>query len=683
MANKDLTIRIKVQDGQAKVQIEQIGKGFMNAKNAADLFRQAIKDQNSILKGSVADYQRQIANLKLIRNNSAKTAEEFKRQTKAINQLQIKMRALTVDTGDLNKVNQDQISNAGLAGATLTELGRTVSDLPYGIRGVANNLSQLSTLFITLVSKTDGVTNSFKLLRTQLAGPLGLILAFQGVIAALDFFSQKSDEAKDKTDDLTDSIESEIQKVKVLTGELGLLETQLIKTLGFRPAGGIEETFIAKLTGDDLTKAVKRLRNEFNEFDKMFETLDDFSEKTVNALINDFVSLLEVRKEQQQIEEQLEELRKQEVRDYIAEQFLSGQLILLREKEFDLTEKYIDQTIERNRVGEAYFKAENKRIEDLDRAILDSMLFQDPDDPNVPFYGDADMLDMAFMGFDQFMSKYISKTEEGIDAREKAALDEFEIQAKELEGLIDYEKEKQKILDYYDALRQKSRNDEAKRMNETIKQLTAIYESFKQASDALFDAEISREERRTALRNNELKKQLKNEQLTAQQREAINNQIATNEENLDRKRDKIAERQFKIQKALMIGEALVTTYKMANSAYEAVLASPLKFLGLGALVQAKIAAGIATAFGLANVAAISRQQFVPSAIGGAGGGGAGGAGGGMQAPDFNIVGASAQSQLAETVATAESQPVRAYVVGKDVSTQQELDRNITNTASFG
>ncbi len=120
-----------------------------------------------------------------------------------------------------------------------------------------------------------------------------------------------------------------------------------------------------------------------------------------------------------------------------------------------------------------------------------------------------------------------------------------------------------------------------------------------------------------------------------------------------------------------------------NNAYEAVLVSPVKFLGIGAWVQAKIAAGIATAFGLANVAAIARQQFVPSAIGGAGGGGAGGAGGGVQAPDFNIVGASAQSQLAETVAAAESQPVRAFVVGKDVSTQQELDRNITNTASFG
>jgi hypothetical protein len=39
--------------------------------------------------------------------------------------------------------------------------------------------------------------------------------------------------------------------------------------------------------------------------------------------------------------------------------------------------------------------------------------------------------------------------------------------------------------------------------------------------------------------------------------------------------------------------------------------------------------------------------------------------------------------LAQTIAGAEAQPVRAFVVGKDVSTQQELDRNITNTASFG
>ena len=85
--------------------------------------------------------------------------------------------------------------------------------------------------------------------------------------------------------------------------------------------------------------------------------------------------------------------------------------------------------------------------------------------------------------------------------------------------------------------------------------------------------------------------------------------------------------------------------------------------------------------GLLQVAAIARQQFVPSAIGAGGGGGAGASS--VQAPDFNVVGASAQSQLAETIAGAEAKPTRAYVVGKDITTQQELDRNITKTASFG
>jgi hypothetical protein len=61
------------------------------------------------------------------------------------------------------------------------------------------------------------------------------------------------------------------------------------------------------------------------------------------------------------------------------------------------------------------------------------------------------------------------------------------------------------------------------------------------------------------------------------------------------------------------------------------------------------------------------------------------AGGGMtiEAPDFNVVGASQTSQLAEAVSTQQAAPVKAFVVGKDISTQQELDRNITNTASFG
>ena len=79
------------------------------------------------------------------------------------------------------KANQDLISSSGLAGATLVETGRFISDLPFGITAVTNNLSQLSTLFITLASKTEESGGAFKALGKQLKGPLGFILIFQVV----------------------------------------------------------------------------------------------------------------------------------------------------------------------------------------------------------------------------------------------------------------------------------------------------------------------------------------------------------------------------------------------------------------------------------------------------------------------------------------------------------------------
>ena len=89
--------------------------------------------------------------------------------------------------------------------------------------------------------------------------------------------------------------------------------------------------------------------------------------------------------------------------------------------------------------------------------------------------------------------------------------------------------------------------------------------------------------------------------------------------------------------------------------------------------------------GLAQVAVIAKQKFVSSQSGlsGTGAGGSGAGGGGVQAPDFNIVGASPSNQLAAAVRGQFQQPVKAYVVSKDVSTAQEMDRNIIGSASLG
>ena len=127
-------------------------------------------------------------------------------------------------------------------------------------------------------------------------------------------------------------------------------------------------------------------------------------------------------------------------------------------------------------------------------------------------------------------------------------------------------------------------------------------------------------------------------------------------------------------KALAIASTLISTYQTAQSAFE----SQFKPIALpDSPVRGAIAAAAAIARGLAQVKQI-RSVKVPKEKGGGGQGATS-----LQAPDFNVVGASQTSQLAQAVTTQQEKPVKAFVVGKDISTQQELDRNITNTASFG
>jgi hypothetical protein len=85
---------------------------------------------------------------------------------------------------------------------------------------------------------------------------------------------------------------------------------------------------------------------------------------------------------------------------------------------------------------------------------------------------------------------------------------------------------------------------------------------------------------------------------------------------------------------------------------------------------------------LANLA---RAKALLSGGGGGGGGAAVGGGGAVPAaaPTFNVVGPSGANQIAESMGARESQPMRAFVVGGDVTTQQGLNRGIVQNATLG
>ena len=133
-------------------------------------------------------------------------------------------------------------------------------------------------------------------------------------------------------------------------------------------------------------------------------------------------------------------------------------------------------------------------------------------------------------------------------------------------------------------------------------------------------------------------------------------------------------------KVAAVAATTINTYAAAQAAFLNAQKNPISILGPA---YPYISAGLAIAGGLKNVQAI---LSVPTPSGGGGGGSAPssstGMGSGPSAPQFNVVGASSTSQLAQSISTQTGTPVQAYVVANDVTTAQALNRNIIRGASL-
>ena len=143
----------------------------------------------------------------------------------------------------------------------------------------------------------------------------------------------------------------------------------------------------------------------------------------------------------------------------------------------------------------------------------------------------------------------------------------------------------------------------------------------------------------------------------------------------DKNDEAAAKRAFERSKKLQILQAIINT----ASGIMGALGTP----NVGDVLTGAnfIKAGVIAATGAAQIATISAQQFdagggttpeapaTPSAQS-------------MQ-PQFNIVGQSGTNQLAQSIGGQFDQPIRAYVVGQDVTTAQQLQRQRVRTATFG
>jgi hypothetical protein len=139
------------------------------------------------------------------------------------------------------------------------------------------------------------------------------------------------------------------------------------------------------------------------------------------------------------------------------------------------------------------------------------------------------------------------------------------------------------------------------------------------------------------------------------------------------KSEKQQKRAFDIQKAANIAGGLMDTYKASLGAFKDTPGGP---------ILKGIAAGLTATAGLAMVNNIRKQEFRGGATGNMPSTPSGDSGGGQAnqviTPNFNIIGAQNQTQLAQL----NQAPIKAYVVGSDVTTQQMLDKKKIQNATL-
>ena len=153
MADKTVLIKLDVQEAGAISSIEQLNNSLKNLDKSSDEYAEVLK--------KIQVEESKLASIQASRVKSQKNVT--------------------------NVINQQKDATGSATAATM-ELSRVVSDAPYGIRGMANNITQLVSQLGTASKSAGGLGAALKLMGSQLMGPLGVVFAITAAVSALDYF---------------------------------------------------------------------------------------------------------------------------------------------------------------------------------------------------------------------------------------------------------------------------------------------------------------------------------------------------------------------------------------------------------------------------------------------------------------------------------------------------------------
>lgn len=629
-------------------------------------------------------------------------------------------------------------TQAGLNNAILLETGRLASDASYGFTAMANNLSQITSLFGSFIQTNDGVIKSFKQLGKSLMGTGGVLLLIQLFIAALQ---------SERVKEFINSLQGLSKAMKLVKDSFNEANNEYGKQLGFLRT---MQTLLNDTNVSQKQKAVilNRVKKEHDELNPKLDEEGKLTEDST-AKMEAYLVVLEKKAKSQALLNTIQEeyVKLQKLEDSTADENI-GTLDVLKDKFNQLIKGQSAFTVSTELLTTGEEKRQEaideskKTIEELTEKLKELGIFNDEEE-NEQNKRRPRIFKERYLDYEKQIiasQERVKETEttnqkdllliemDGIAQRANLKQKDFEEnQARRLRDFLLSDatlKEKEEAERRYNnsiATSRKSLNDYLIQLDEEYLAKLDDLESTRELEDlagfgralqdfnterlkfqeeylkSYTDSEIDRVEVAKLIEQDRFNNEMAN--LNAQRDAKIaigESTLAIDQEILNAEKAnseaKIAlaeqERDAKIAISNQVGNAIVavagegSTVGKAASIAMAIMNTKEAFtaaLGKKPYGPWNIAQAAAVfAMGMKQVKDIMATK-IPGKEPSTGGGG----GTIIEAPDFNIVGASQQSQLAQAVSTAQQQPVKAFVVGKDISTQQELDRNITNTASFG
>jgi hypothetical protein len=628
-----------------------------------------------ILIQVILDDKASVSNKKL-GSSLGKTTGEFKKMTAEqekqyiAQQKNIISNKLYTDSLKQQALSQVDVADAtgnaraqsGLNNAILLETGRLASDASYGFTAMANNLGQIVSLFGSFIKTNDGVVASFKQLIGSLWGTGGLLIGIQLLISFGPKIVKFFNELIGRSTLLAETFEDVSSHLGETTGKFELY----IRTLQDATKGEQEQL-----------DAIYALNEEFPEYIEKLEkaglTIEDVKNKTKAAT--------DINKAQREEIKKLAMSRAAQAK--IEEE--SGKLIQLSIDE-EIDKRNLLSEIEKK---EEEIKNKQLKIDEFNAKEKQGKLFKDAKIERAVLKGQIGAIE-----------EVVKRKKESYNADVANLVEKNDKERKAIQKNID---ELLKFTDIATEVTERTVVSTQEILTQGVEQNEEYLERFRQimAGEAL-EAGLEQRDASLAEFGEKYKKRIEDitryEETEAKARIAIKKNYADAVSSISKGLKALGSLDdgFKIaaiitEKAEAISKVIIKT-RETNTVISAVgkMKSALGFIG--AEIQAKrrvlknninaginIAGIVAAAAGGIN--AIKSKSSLGASLGGGAQGGEEPAE--VQAPDFNVVGAGGVSQLATTLAGVTGQPLKAFVVSKEISSAQELERNITTTASIG